>query len=355
MSATLPMRARWLPILAVLLGAPICAEFLQAYLSFTGDLLVTLLALLIFAPLYGGAALLIREVAVRRGLGWSGILLLAAAYGLAMPGLVDLALFGEDFPGLSYWVEMRQATLIPPLGISAFPMVSWVAGHVLMSIAAPLAILAALAPRHRGRPLLGRWGIVVTTLFFLLAVAAIRSDAVNIYENQPSLLQSIVVTAAVAALLLLSLTPLGKPVTPHPRGAIRWRWSLVLAGALGMFVFEALPWTWVGVAFAVALLAGAGITTRYLATTRSWSVHEIGALAAGALIGRAMIGFLAPAAEGVTLTAKLTQNVILLSATLVVAWLVVRRGRREADTLPGHALPAGPGGWPGTRPDHSAQ
>ena len=37
---------------------------------------------MIFGPLYGAMALIIREVAVRLGLGWGGIAGLAAAAGL---------------------------------------------------------------------------------------------------------------------------------------------------------------------------------------------------------------------------------------------------------------------------------
>lgn len=51
----------------VLVGAPITAEYLQAYLTSTGDLIELAFGLVIFAPLYGGAALVIREVAVRTG------------------------------------------------------------------------------------------------------------------------------------------------------------------------------------------------------------------------------------------------------------------------------------------------
>src|SRR5262245_28276303 len=103
----LALRQRWLPVLGVLFGAPICAEFLQAYLPSTGDAGVMLASLGILAPLYGGAALLIREVAVRRGLGWPAVLLLAGAFGVAMPGLVDLSLFTEHLDDFAYWDDLR--------------------------------------------------------------------------------------------------------------------------------------------------------------------------------------------------------------------------------------------------------
>lgn len=117
----LSLRERLWPILAVYFGAPVCAEYLYAYLTATGNPLELLTHLLIFAPLYGGAALLIREIAVRTGRGWRGVLLLAAAFGVAMPGLIDLALLGEHRADIPYWEELRRPTLIEPLGFALHP------------------------------------------------------------------------------------------------------------------------------------------------------------------------------------------------------------------------------------------
>jgi hypothetical protein len=312
----------------LLVAAPITAEYLQAYLPSTGHLLALLTGLLILAPLYGGAALLIREVAVRWGLGWTGILLLAAAFGLAMPGLVDLALFAEQRADIPYWNDMRQATLIGPLGISAHPTISWVCGHVLMSVGAPLALLDALAPRHRRRPLLGRPGIVVVSVLWVAAALLVRSDAVQMYGYRPSLAQSLAVLAAVVLLAVLAFTPLGRPVRSRGDRSVRPA-VLVLAGALGMFGIDVLPWTWAGVATIVVLLVGAATLLRRCAATRRWSAYEIGALAAGAVVGRCLIGFLAPVPDGVSIAAKLAQNAVLLAATLTLAWLVTARVEPE--------------------------
>ncbi len=53
-------RRRW-AVLGLLFGAPVSAEYVQAYLTATGDALELLAGLLILAPLYGGAASLIRR------------------------------------------------------------------------------------------------------------------------------------------------------------------------------------------------------------------------------------------------------------------------------------------------------
>lgn len=151
-----PLRRRILPLLGVFLGAPVAAEYLQAYLPFTGELWASLFGIVFFAPLYGGAALLIREVAVRTDMGWPGTLLLAAAFGVAMTGIIDLSKFGEERPDVPYWAELREPTLIEPLGVSVAATLSWTAGHVMMSVGAPLALLYALAPRTAGGRCSGR-------------------------------------------------------------------------------------------------------------------------------------------------------------------------------------------------------
>ncbi len=52
--------------------------------------------MIIFIPLYGCAALLIREVARRARLAWTGILLLATGFGLIEAGLDDQATISPD-------------------------------------------------------------------------------------------------------------------------------------------------------------------------------------------------------------------------------------------------------------------
>lgn len=64
------MRGRVIGVVAVLLLAPITAELLQAYLGDLGGPGGLIFLVVFLAPLYGGAALLTREVSVRTGRGW---------------------------------------------------------------------------------------------------------------------------------------------------------------------------------------------------------------------------------------------------------------------------------------------
>ena len=143
-------------MLALLLGAPVFAELIQSYLDITGELVLATLFLIAFmAPLYGGAALLIREVAVRTGRGWPGRLLLAAAFGVLMPTLVDGSLLTPVNPERSTTGTTSMAsTLVGGISVLAADVLG--DGSRRDERGRPLVVVEALLPDGRDRPWLGR-------------------------------------------------------------------------------------------------------------------------------------------------------------------------------------------------------
>jgi hypothetical protein len=86
---------RALPPIALFVIAPLVAEFLPGNLpiSMSG-------ALIVLAPMYGGGALLVREMARRSRIGWFGIFVLALAYGVLEEGLIMCRAFStQTFSG----------------------------------------------------------------------------------------------------------------------------------------------------------------------------------------------------------------------------------------------------------------
>ena len=184
------MRTRWLPVLALAVLAPVCAEYLWGYDDSTGHPGTLVGNLIIFMPLYGCPALLIREVARRRGLGWPGIVLLAAAFGVVEAGLVDQSMFSRDYRDIPYWHDIADPTYVAPIGLSIF-----------------LAVTLRGEPRDRehgradragrGRwpatarePWLGRPMIVVATLLYLGASALVFGDMLDTEGSIASLFYS---------------------------------------------------------------------------------------------------------------------------------------------------------------------
>ena len=112
-------RERVWPVLGLFLFAPISAEYLLGYDNLIGRPVALLVGLLIFGPLYGVPAVLIREAARRTGRGWPTILLLSFAAGLVQAGLVDQGLFNASYRDIPHWDDMRLSTYLPGLGFSA--------------------------------------------------------------------------------------------------------------------------------------------------------------------------------------------------------------------------------------------
>lgn len=77
-------------------------------------------------------------------LGWPGIVLLAAAFGVSKAGVIDQSLFSSNYRGISYWEDQFRPTLVEPLGPSAFQSLAFVAGHVMWNMATPTAIVESL-------------------------------------------------------------------------------------------------------------------------------------------------------------------------------------------------------------------
>jgi len=308
-------------ILAVLLLAPVSAELLQAYLGDLGGPLNLIFVVLFFVPLYGGAALLIREIAVRTGRGWRGRLLLAAAFGVAMPTVIDLSLFTPDRDDIDDWSTILHAASF--LGIGWYAVVTWIAGHVVMSIGAPIVVGESLA--RRPGPWLGRFGTAAFAVAFLCWAVFIHQDAAGSYPNTAGFAEYAVSGVLIAIPVALAFTPLGRPASPRlgadcPRPRV-----LVLIGAIGMLGLDLSPLSWAGVAQSSATLTVAGVLIHRWSRAASWSPRHIAALTWGALLARTCTGFLAPLPQGTTWSEKIAQNITYLLLIAALGWALHRR------------------------------
>ncbi|MCC6509772.1 MAG: hypothetical protein IT423_11730 [Pirellulaceae bacterium] len=319
-------KRRLLSIAGVLLGSPICAEFLQAYMSF--DAVSLPFILIFFAPLYGGAALLIREAAVRTGRGWVGILLLAGAFGILMPGVIDLAMWGEQRSDIAYWSDLRLPTLIPALGWSVYPMVLWVLGHIVMSIGTPLALLDGLVPELRGQPLL-RWrSILLLAMLFFVVAWLVHLDGRERYGFIPTNSQLASVTAVAAGLVVIAFSPFGRPITLRFR---RWTpgWmETFIVGLLGLVADAFASPNWAGTAWMCAVISTVSACVMWFARSPTWGLHQTTGLACGALTAQTLMGFLAPSPEGMDPFFKYTLHSVFLVAVLGIC----ARARKTSQT-----------------------
>ena len=197
------------PAVGLFFLAPLVSEFLL------GDLPITMLgALVILAPLYGGGALLIREVARRRGLGWPGIFVLALAYAVIEEAFTTQTLFNPNYLHLN--LHLLEPAYIPALGIGAWWTIFVLTLHTVWSVSTSIALVEAMVPERSQTPWLKAPGLAITAV--LLTLAAIASTRFEIKQDHFIASRAQFVSAALVCIVLIVIGLLLKqrPFTPAP-------------------------------------------------------------------------------------------------------------------------------------------
>lgn len=318
-------------MLAVL--SPFIAEFLlgDQYLAGLTPAPQQLGEFILFVAFYGLAAVLIRELARRLRIGWTGLLLLALGFGIFEEGLITQSLFNPHYLGLS----LIERGYVPGLGIGAPWTIFVISLHVVWSISSPIAIVEAWLGRGdptRGTdPWLGRVGIVVCLVIFLLAAAAtaafsVLSDA-HQFVAPPGRLIAAAVAVGLAVLLAIRLRG-------RQRIAIRPTWQATVVSAMLALVaasgFEIVrrstglsPW--------ISAVIMAAIWAAVLVILINWSRRggtsmlpgpvPLG-LAAGAVITYGWVGL--ASATGAGAGGITEQAVLVIVALAIVGWAAAR-------------------------------
>lgn len=340
-AATLPpqptRRLRTWPALLVLyLLAPIVGEMLSGS---TPPLLFLNPVNLIFLPaLYGSGAILARELVRRRGLGWSSILLLGAAYGILEEGLVVTSWFNPHWPDVGYlgvYGRLFETNWVWALGLTLY--------HMVVSIAVPIILTEALFPRIADRPWLGRKGLrlfvvwlTIISLLGLLGFGFLEFRQQG-YTHPPAMYLGALALAVVLVVLALRRHP-PAPVLPSLRRVPRL-WSLRLLGFLATIIYFTLSWVvpkMVPVALVTMLLFAAFVLlvawrVRAWSRRQGWGAEQRLALATGVLgffllLYAPLVEFLAPPAGKPTTGMTLVALVFLVG----LIGLARRAGKKPA-------------------------
>ncbi|MFC3503919.1 hypothetical protein ACFOOK_23525 [Micromonospora krabiensis] len=339
-------RARRLaPVLALLLLAPWAAECSWGGFTALGSLAVVF----VLAPLYGGAAVLVRETARRTGGGWPSIILLAAAFGWYMAGLVDQSLFNPDFLSDTEYAELSEAaadTRVPGLGFSAEQAVDFVGNHIALTICAPIAIVESLVgPARRRQPWLGRWGLLVVGLLLLLGSLMIFTDDES--GRQGFLLgpaQFAGTVLVIAALVAVALLPrwrrgtttrltaahptVGRLDAPAPTPDRTAPPPVLVAAVVLAASLGAAPLSgWVRVA--VQLTAAAVVGTLIVAWSRrrGWGQRHVLAAWSAVLVNAAAFAYLVPSYAPAGPTEALVGDLTVTAVTVTLLTAAVLRLR----------------------------
>ncbi len=333
------MRLRRLAaVIGILLLAPVGAEYLVGYDTSTGNVSELLGNLVIFVPLYGASALLIRELAVRLGVGWPGRLCWAAAFGVIEAGLVDHSLFNPGYRDISYWDAMVRPTWIPALGFSAAAAFIFVVGHLVFSISAPLVVVESIHPSIRHRPWLSPAGTAVAVVAYLAASALVVQWHLHTEFFRPSLDQLLGAGAVVLALIVLGAW-LGRQPRPARAGRTPSPWWFAAIGLVATALHD-ISQTWAGFAVGVVALSATLAAVALFSRTPDWSFRHVLLLAGGAMLARAATGFLVDPIGNVPMVAKYLHNsvaVLLVVVLVIIGWVRLRSERFDVRDEPSAA------------------
>jgi hypothetical protein len=315
-------------VLLVLLLAPVTAEYLIGYDDTIGSPGALIFGVVFFAPLYGAPAVLIRETARRLERGWPTMLLLATAFGLIEAGLVDQSLFSPDYRDIPYWSSLRAPTYLPWLGTSAYMALTFVAGHVFGSIAAPVALAESWWPDRQRQPWLGVRGLLTMALLWIAGSAFILVDQLDHEDFRISLGQG-----AGTALVVLGVIAIAVRL-PRTRGRVAGaapspRTVLVSSAAL-LTVRNVVPTSWVGTLAAIAAILVWLVLVGRWSRQEGWSGAHVVAAVSGDLLSIGVPAFWTDPLGDVPLAAKLATNTVLLALVLAAALVGLRRAGRPA-------------------------
>jgi|SRR5579859_150195 len=305
--------------ITLLFVSPLVAEYLL------GDLPLTLLpAMIVLAPAYGGAALLIRETARRAGRGWPTMLLLGAAYTLIAEGLATQSLFNHDY--MRMHMHLLDHAYIPALGIGAWWTLFMFNLHTFWSMGVSIALVEALFPSDDEVPWLGWIGDSVVVIVFVLGTAA--NFSMNLTRNQFIAAHAQLVSVAALSVLLIVAAFL-LPARRLPKAddrAVPGPWITgAMTFVLGLGVMYTPPrWGWatVGTLLVIDVFFLAAVT--FFSRQAQWSALHTLSLAAGGAAAYGVHAFTQKPLLG-GLVAMRVSNAVLFAVAVWSIWLGVRR------------------------------
>lgn len=293
---------RFLPVLFLILIAPVVAELLYGTIPIT-----RIIALLFGMPIYSAGVLLIRELVRRSGRGWGSILLLGATYGIIEEGLVLQSFFNPTLYDASQW----GARLF---GVNWVYVEAMLPLHAVWSVAIPILLSELLFPSWRGKPYLGRFGLVVTAIFYILGVLLLmfstHTSLAPGYWAPPVLLGLTALIVLVLIVMALRVLPgrVSQPPLPARHSRAPQPWVPFLVSGIGGFAslallillwrvearFAHVPLVLLPMLSTIVVVAVVARLVHHWAQTYDWGDRHLLALVSGALIAHTLVGILDP-------------------------------------------------------------
>jgi hypothetical protein len=323
---------RLAPVIGLFLLAPFVGEFLLGNITIGGLLIGVLLA-----PMYGGGAILVRELGRRYGGGWPTMALLACAYALIEEGPLDQLLWNDAYLGVD---DFHTATYVPALGTSIALIQTVIALHAVWSICVPIALVETFARDRGSTPWLGRTGLIVVATIFALGAVFVFWGNYTEYRFIAPWSHQIWIGIAIVGLVIAAFAIRSRRLPPlDGRAPSPWLvGTAALVATSGYWMasgFNESAWReWAGV-FAWCLVVAVGVLmiSRW-SRQRGWNQRHRFALAAGATLTYVWLAFPMAPSDGGTPALDLVSNVVFGSVAVILLLLAGRAAARSAVASP---------------------
>jgi len=155
---------RLIPPVALFFLAPVIAELLSG--SAPPVEFFRPIGLAVLTILYGGGAILVREITIRWEKGWVSLLVLGAAYGIIEEGLMVKSFFDPNWTDLGILGTYGRWA-----GVNWVWSIELTFYHAVISIAIPISIVELIFTNKRNDAWVGQRGLIILSVLFIADVA----------------------------------------------------------------------------------------------------------------------------------------------------------------------------------------
>ena len=201
-------------------------------------------------------------------------------------------MWSTGYRDIPYWADMSVPTYVAPIGLSLYLALSFVGGHVILSIGSPIALVETLTPGRRRAPWLGPvvlWVVVVPVRRGVRAGAEGRlrhrrgeRDLGPAGRRRRWRRSRLVVAAFVVGRRPALIVP-----GAVPRPLLVWA-----AAFVAMIGWVAIPPTRIGTALVALLAVATVVVVRRWSRRGDWGQPHVLALASGAVVAAGCFAFL---------------------------------------------------------------
>lgn len=270
-----------LPAAVLFFLSPVLGELLSG--SAPPAEFFSLFGLTVLLVLYGGGAILVREMIVRWRKGWASLLVLGAAYGIIEEGLMVKSFFDPN------WVDIGiLGSYGRWFGVNWVWSLELTIYHAVVSITIPILLTEMIFVSRRNESWVGRRGFII---LFILFTADVVFGYFALTPYRPGVVQYWLTVAVIVTLILTAWRLPHYLFTPKEttvRKPIRF-WLVGFLGTVAFFlIFWVIPHT--GLLPFITMLIGLGLVAlvtclimRMSGNGAAWAeIHQL-ALAAGSI------------------------------------------------------------------------